>query len=47
VQGKEIGPQEGLVKEESERVFKNVKDYADTHWGYYQKGMRALHTAQV
>ncbi|KAM7480317.1 hypothetical protein LguiA_028530 [Lonicera macranthoides] len=46
-QGKDIGPQEGLVNEERKRIFQNVKDYADTHWGYYQKGMRALHTARV
>ena len=45
--GKEIGPEDGLVDEERPRLFKKVKDYADTHWGYYQRGMRALHTAQV
>ncbi|THG01202.1 protein SRG1-like isoform X2 [Camellia sinensis] len=45
--GKEIGPEDGLVDEKRLRLFKKVKDYADTHWGYYQRGMRALHTAQV
>ncbi|KAA8540512.1 hypothetical protein F0562_024569 [Nyssa sinensis] len=45
--GKEIGPEDGLVGEERPRIFKKVKDYADTHWEYYQRGMRALHTATV
>ncbi|KAH6827839.1 hypothetical protein C2S53_015833 [Perilla frutescens var. hirtella] len=45
--GKEIGPEEGLISGEAPRIFKKVKDYADIHWGYYQKGMRALHAAQV
>ncbi|XP_057967812.1 jasmonate-induced oxygenase 4-like [Malania oleifera] len=45
--GKEIGPEDGLVNEERPRLFKKVKNYADTHWIYYQQGMRALHTAKV
>lgn len=45
--GKEIGPEDGLVNERTPKLFKMVKDYADTHWGYYQRGMRALHTAQA
>lgn len=45
--GKEIGPEEGLINAEAPRLFKMVKDYADVHFGYYQRGMRALHTAQV
>lgn len=45
--GKEIGPEEGLVSDEAPRLFKMVKDYAEIHWGYYQKGMRALHAAQL
>ncbi|KAK2982811.1 hypothetical protein RJ640_021301 [Escallonia rubra] len=45
--GKEIGPVDDLVNVERPRVFKNVKDYADLHWGYYQRGTRALHTVQV
>lgn len=45
--GKEIGPELGLISEEAPRLFKNVKDYADTHMEYYLKGMRALHTAQL
>lgn len=44
---KEIGPEEGLINEERPKIFKNVKDYADTHWEYYQRGMRALHVAKV
>ncbi|OMO54442.1 Oxoglutarate/iron-dependent dioxygenase [Corchorus capsularis] len=44
---KEIGPEEGLVNEETPRLFKNVQDYEIVHWEYYQRGMRALHTAQV
>ncbi|KAL3633077.1 hypothetical protein CASFOL_026061 [Castilleja foliolosa] len=45
--GKEVGPEEGLVNAEAPRLFKAVKDYADVHFGYYQRGMRALHTAQL
>ncbi|KAH7564977.1 hypothetical protein ACOSQ2_021329 [Xanthoceras sorbifolium] len=44
---KEIGPEDGLINEERPRIFKKVKDYADIHWGYYQQGQRALHTAKV
>ncbi|XP_050232825.1 codeine O-demethylase-like [Mercurialis annua] len=44
---KEIGPEEGLINEERPRIFKKVKDYADVHWEYYQKGQRALHVASV
>ncbi|XP_021298326.1 protein SRG1-like [Herrania umbratica] len=44
---KEIGPEEGLVNEERPRLFKKVKDYDITHWEYYQRGMRALHTAEI
>ncbi|KAF5466800.1 hypothetical protein F2P56_016695 [Juglans regia] len=44
---KEIGPEEGLVSEERPKLFKKVKDYADTHWEFYQRGMRALHVAKV
>lgn len=45
---KEIGPEEGLIDNETRpRLFKKVKDYADIHWGYYQQGQRALHTAKV
>ncbi|MBA0551450.1 hypothetical protein Golob_022334 [Gossypium lobatum] len=44
---KEIGPQDGLVNEERPRLFKHVKDYEIIHWEHYQRGMRALHTAQV
>ncbi|KAL7139908.1 hypothetical protein ABFS83_09G085000 [Erythranthe nasuta] len=45
--GKEIGPEEGLIDSEKPRLFKTVKDYADIHYGYYQRGMRSLHTVQV
>ncbi|KAL2242722.1 codeine O-demethylase [Sesamum indicum] len=45
--GKEIGPEEGLISAEAPRVFKMVKDYADIHVGYYQRGMRSLHTVRV
>ncbi|KAF7831528.1 protein SRG1-like [Senna tora] len=44
---KEIGPEDGLVSEEQPRMFKKVKDYANTHWEYYQRGMRAIHIAKV
>ncbi|KAI3455287.1 hypothetical protein Pfo_011950 [Paulownia fortunei] len=45
--GKEIGPEEGLINAEAPRLFKMVKDYADIHFGYYQRGMRSLHTVKV
>ncbi|KAL0441658.1 UNVERIFIED_CONTAM: putative 2-oxoglutarate-dependent dioxygenase ANS [Sesamum radiatum] len=45
--GKEIGPEEGLISAEAPRVFKMVKDYADIHWGYYQRGMRSVHTVKI
>ncbi|XP_057514717.1 protein SRG1-like isoform X2 [Actinidia eriantha] len=45
--GKEIGPEDGLVDDERPRLFKKVKDYAGIHWDYYQRGLRALHTAQA
>ncbi|XP_047146937.1 protein SRG1-like [Vigna umbellata] len=44
---KEIGPEQGLVNEEQPKLFKKVKDYADTHWEYYQRGRRAIHVAKV
>lgn len=45
--GKEIGPEQGLIGSEAQRAYKRVKDYADIHWEYYQKGMRSLHTVHV
>ncbi|KAH7867249.1 hypothetical protein Vadar_030918 [Vaccinium darrowii] len=45
--GKEIGPEDGLVDVERPKKFKKVKDYADIHWEYYDRGMRALHTAEA
>ncbi|KAH7865696.1 hypothetical protein Vadar_010030 [Vaccinium darrowii] len=45
--GKEIGPEEGLVDGERPQLFKRVKDYADIHYEYYQRVMRALHTAEA
>lgn len=44
---KEIGPEDGLVNQERPKVFNKVKDYADIHWEYYQRGTRALHVAKV
>ncbi|KAK9232366.1 hypothetical protein WN943_022612 [Citrus x changshan-huyou] len=44
---KEIGPEDGLINEECPRLFKNVKDYDNIYWEYYQKGQRAVHTAKV
>ncbi|KAK4836961.1 hypothetical protein QYF36_001664 [Acer negundo] len=44
---KEFGPEDDLINEERPRLFKKVKDYAVTHWVYYQQGQRALHTAKV
>lgn len=44
---KEIGPEDGLVHQGRSKLFKKVKDYADIHWGYYQQGLRAIHTAKV
>lgn len=45
--GKEIGPEDDLVNGDRPRIYKNVKDYAETHWKFYQRGMRALHTAHI
>ncbi|KAK4374714.1 hypothetical protein RND71_005391 [Anisodus tanguticus] len=45
--GKEIGPEDGLVNGDKAKIYKRVKDYAETHWKFYQRGMRALHTAHV
>lgn len=45
--GKEIGPEDGLVNGDRPKIYKRVKDYAETHWQFYQRGMRALHTAQI
>ncbi|KAJ8560664.1 hypothetical protein K7X08_022524 [Anisodus acutangulus] len=45
--GKEIGPEDGLVNGDEAKIYKRVKDYAETHWKFYQRGMRALHTAHV
>ncbi|CAI9113938.1 OLC1v1037499C1 [Oldenlandia corymbosa var. corymbosa] len=45
--GKEIGPEDGLITEESPALYRKVKDYADVHIGYYNKGLRSIHTAQV
>ncbi|KAL8123071.1 jasmonate-induced oxygenase 2-like [Apium graveolens] len=44
---KEIGPRDDLVDEENPRLFKKVKDYVTTYFQYYQRGQRAIHTAQV
>ncbi|XP_031249984.1 codeine O-demethylase-like [Pistacia vera] len=44
---KEIGPEDRFINEETPRLFKKVKGYPDIHWGYYQKGQRALHVAKV
>lgn len=44
---KEIRPEDGLINEERPRLFKNVKDYADIHMEFYNRGQRALHTAIV
>ncbi|KAI4329365.1 hypothetical protein L6164_021635 [Bauhinia variegata] len=44
---KEIGPEDGLVNEKQPKLYKKMKGYADTHWEYYQRGMRAIHIAKV
>lgn len=44
---KEIGPEDGLVSEEQPKLFKKVKNYAETHWEYYNRGMRSIHVAKV
>ncbi|KAK4488866.1 hypothetical protein RD792_004656 [Penstemon davidsonii] len=44
---KQIGPIEGLINANAPRLFKSIKDYAEIHFGFYRKGMRSLHTAQV
>ncbi|GAB4842110.1 hypothetical protein Ancab_012068 [Ancistrocladus abbreviatus] len=45
--GKDIGPVDGLIDENGTVLYKKVKDYADVHWDYYQKGLRAIHLAQI
>ncbi|CAN4100181.1 unnamed protein product [Withania somnifera] len=45
--GKEIGPEDDLVNGDRPKIYKKVKDYADTHLTFYQRGMRALHTAHI
>ncbi|XP_015078093.1 protein SRG1-like [Solanum pennellii] len=45
--GKEIGPEDDLVNVDRPRIYKKVTDYAETHWKFYQRGMRALHTAHI
>lgn len=45
--GKEIEPQNGLINEQNPKLFKKIKDYADIYFPYYQKGQRAIHTAQL
>ncbi|KAK7325266.1 hypothetical protein VNO77_29425 [Canavalia gladiata] len=44
---KEIEPEQGLVNDEQPKLYKKMKDYADIHWKYYQRGMRAIHVAKV
>ena len=45
--GKEIGPEDDLVNVDRPRIYKKVTDYAETHWKFYQRGLRALHTAHI
>ncbi|PON90057.1 Oxoglutarate/iron-dependent dioxygenase [Trema orientale] len=44
---KDIGPELGLLTNEGPKSFKRVKNYADTHWEYYQRGERAIHVAKL
>ena len=44
---KYIGPEVGLLSEERPKSFKSVKNYAVTHWEYYQRGERAIHVAKL
>lgn len=44
---KEIGPELGLINDQRPKLFTKVKDYADTHWEFYQRGVRAIHVAKV
>ncbi|XP_015870210.2 protein SRG1 isoform X2 [Ziziphus jujuba] len=44
---KEIGPEQALINDINPKLFRNFKDYAVTHWEYYQRGQRALHVAKV
>lgn len=45
--GKEIGPEDSLVNEDRPKMYKTVKDYADTHMEFYRRGERSIHTAQI
>ncbi|XP_021906591.1 probable 2-oxoglutarate-dependent dioxygenase ANS [Carica papaya] len=44
---KDIGPEDSLIREDKPRLFKKVRNYASTHLEYYQRGMRAIHVAEI
>ncbi|XP_059296665.1 flavonol synthase/flavanone 3-hydroxylase-like [Lycium ferocissimum] len=43
----EIGPVEKLINEERPRVYKNVKNYVELFFQYYQKGRRPIEAAMI
>ena len=45
--GKEIGPSDELVDEKSPRLFKNVKNYPETYFHYYQRGKSPLDAVRL
>ncbi|KAK4391543.1 protein SRG1 [Sesamum angolense] len=43
----EIGPVEELVDEKRPRAFKNIKNYGETHFYYYQQGKSPLDAVRI
>ncbi|KAL0300007.1 UNVERIFIED_CONTAM: putative 2-oxoglutarate-dependent dioxygenase ANS [Sesamum angustifolium] len=43
----EIGPVEELVDEKRPRAFKNIKNYSESYFYYYQQGKSLLNAARV
>lgn len=44
---KEIGPAEELINENMPRLYKNVTNYMDLYFQYYQLGKRPIEAAKV
>lgn len=44
---KEIGPIDELINEAAPRLYRNVKNYTETYFQYYQLGRRPIEAAKV
>ncbi|XP_057968836.1 protein SRG1-like [Malania oleifera] len=44
---KEIGPVEGLITEARPRLYKTVKNYVDSYFQYFQKGLRPIDAVKI